>query len=427
MCRPQAMFKTADPEHIRATNRYAVIDVIRRDGPIARVEIAERTQLSPATVSAITGGLIDEGMIEAVRVSAEAQNGLGRGRPRVMLKIRGDAHHVAGVKLSAHRISIAVTDAKGALLKSLILPVRISRQAPPVIADLVEDGVRQCVADAGLAMADIDGVGVGLPGVIDGVAGVSLWSPILGSAPVPFAEEVARRLGTEACIENDASLVTLAEHWFGEGRGLSSFAVITIENTIGMGVLIDGRLYRGAHGTGPELGHVKLAPLHPDAAGPLCRCGQRGCLDAYASDAGILDAARAAGLIDGAGVDRASDHALILGVTERALAGDDALAALFHRAGAVLGIGIANLISMLNPPRIIVAGEGLRAGRMIRDPLLAALDAHVLPKLRAATEIVFHEWGDEMWARGAASIVLRRLYEAPLTAPKPRPAQERAP
>lgn len=422
------MLKTSDPEHIRATNRYAVIDVIRRDGPIARVEIAERTQLSPATVSAITGGLIDEGMIEAVRVDAE-QNGLGRGRPRVMLKIRGDAHHVAGVKLSAHRISIAVTDAKGELLKSLILPVRISRQAPPVIADLVEDGVRQCVADAGLAMADIDGVGVGLPGVIDGVAGVSLWSPILGDAPVPFAEEVARRLGTGTCIENDANLVTLAEHWFGEGRGLSSFVVITIENTVGMGVLIDGRLYRGAHGTGPEFGHVKLG-LGRDDPLPPCRCGQRGCLDAAASDAGILNAARAAGLIEagdpGAADGRASDHQLIVGVTERALAGDAALAALFRRAGAVLGLGIANLVSMLNPPRIIVAGEGLRAGAMIREPLLAALDANVLPKLRAATEVVFHSWGDEMWARGAASLVLRRLYEASLTpSPRQRPGPGR--
>jgi predicted NBD/HSP70 family sugar kinase len=389
---------------MRAINRYHVIDVIRRDGPIARVEIVERTALSPATISAITGALIEEGLIDVVRV--EPSEGGARGRPRVLLRLNGSAYRVVGVKLSAHRIGIAVTDAKCEPLGTLALPVRISRQSPEVIADLVEDGVRQCVADAGLTLDMISGVGIGLPGVIDGDAGVSHWSPILGPSPVPFAREIERRLGTPTLIENDANLVTLAEHWFGQGRGLSTFAVVTIENTIGMGMLIEGRLHRGAHGIGPEFGHVKYDP-----AGPPCRCGQRGCLDAYASDAGILQAAIAAGCASAGG--EASAHQLIAHVTERALAGDNALTAIFQRAGEVLGVGIANVINILSPPRIIVSGEGLRAGDLIREPMLAAIAANVLPKLREATEIIFHPWGDEMWARGAASIVLRRIYEAP--------------
>lgn len=397
------MMKTADPELMRAINRYHVIDLVRRDGPIARVEIAQRTELSPATISAITGALIEEGLIDVLRVE---QTETGRGRPRVLLSLNGSAYTVVGVKLSAHRIGIAVTDARCEPLGSLVLPVRIARQSPSVIADLVEDGVRQCVADAGLSVDSIDGVGVGLPGVIDGINGMSLWSPILGPAPVPFAEEMERRLGARTLIENDANLVTLAEHWFGFGRGLSNFAVVTFENTVGMGILIDGRLHRGAHGTGPEFGHVKFDPN-----GPPCRCGQRGCIDAYASDAGILQAAIAAGCIEANG--EASVNALVAKAAERALAGDNALTTIFARAGEVLGVGIANLINILNPPRIIVSGEGLRAGDLIRQPMLDAIEANVLPKLREASEIIFHPWGDEMWARGAASIVLRQIYEAP--------------
>ena len=400
--------KTADPELMRAINRYHVIDVIRRDGPIARVEISERTELSRATVSAITGALIEEGLIEFVRI--EPTESGARGRPRVMLRLNGAAYHAVGVKLSAHRIGITVTDAKGEPLSSLALPVRLARQAPEVIADLVEDGVRRCVADARLTMRKIDGMGVGIPGVIDGQAGVSHWSPILGPDPVPFAQALEKRLGARTLIENDANLVTVAEHWFGHGRGVPNFAVVTVENTIGMGLLIDGRLHRGAHGIGAEFGHVKFA-----AGGLLCRCGQRGCLDAYASDAGILQAALAAGCIGS--IDDADLDRQIAEVTQRALAGDAKLAGIFRRAGEVLGLGIANLINILNPPRVIICGEGLRAGELIRQPLLAAVESSVLPALRAATDIVFHPWGDEMWARGAATIVLRRIYEAPWNVP----------
>jgi len=396
--------KTADPEFMRAINRYHVVDAIRRDGPIARVEIAERTELSRATISAITGALIEEGLVGVLHI--EPADGITRGRPRVMLEINRGALHVAGVKLSPHRIGITITDARGDPRGSLVLPVRLTRQSPEVIADLVEDGLRQCAADCGLAVSDLRGVGIGLPGVIDGVAGISHWSPVVGPTPVAFGQAVERRLGVAVLIENDANLVALAEHWFGFGRGLSSFAVVTIEDAIGMGLVVDGRIYRGAHGIGPEFGHVKADP-----AGPLCRCGQRGCLDAYASDWGIIREAVAAGVAvasDEAGVPRQ-----IVELTRRAQAGDTALAAVFGHAGEVLGLGIANMINVLNPPRLVISGEGLRAGELLCGPMMTAINANVLPTLREATEIVFHPWGDEMWARGAATIVLRHVYEAP--------------
>jgi|SRR3954451_3934181 len=396
------IMKTADPELMRAINRYHVIDVIRRYGPISRVEITERTELSPATVSAITGGLIEDGIVNIRHVSVE---GLARGRPRVMLELNGEAYHVAGVKLSLHRISIAVTDFKGSVLHSLIIPVRISRQSPEVIADLVEDGVRQCVSDSGLDMSGISGIGVGIPGIIDGTRGISYWSPVLGPDEVPFGRYISERIGKPALIENDANLVAVAENWFGHARDRSTFAVVTVENSIGMGLFIDGKLYRGAHGIGAEFGHVKIEP-----DGPRCQCGQSGCLDAYASDSGIVALARADGLI------RTDDdrpvHQIITDLARRA-ASDDGLAALFRRAGQMLGLGLANVVNVLNPPLIIVSGEGLRAGGLITDALLASLDRHVLPTLREATEVIFHPWGDEMWARGAASLVLCQIYEVP--------------
>jgi predicted NBD/HSP70 family sugar kinase len=205
---------------------------------------------------------------------------------------------------------------------------------------------------------------------------------------VPFGQEIGRRLGTRVLIENDANLVALAEHGFGFGHGLATFMVVTIENVIGMGLVLNGRLHRGAHGMGPEFGHVKAA-----------------------SNWGILQQALASDAIEPA-EDGAGPRQLVE-LTRRAQAGNNALAGLFRRAGEVLGLAIANAVNLLNPPCLVITGEGLHAGDLLRVPLLAAIRANVLPTLQEATQIVFHPWGDEMWARGAVTIVLRQIYEAP--------------
>lgn len=375
--------KTADPELMRAINRFHVIDTIRREAPIARVEIADRTELSRATVSAITGALIEDGLVNAVHVGPSDSG--ARGRPRVLLELNGAAYHVAGVTLSAERLCVAVTDFKGEALAVQMGEAALGGQPPEAVADRVAAAIRACVAASGRAMADISAVGIGLPGIIDGVAGLCHWSPILGPDPVPFAGLVAARLRIRTVIETEANLVTLAEHWFGLGRGLRSFAVLTINDMLGLGLMTEGRLYRGARGIGMEFGHMKLAP-----ADDLCRCGQRGCLDAMAA---------AACLAGGPPQDTAG----------------------WQRAVRQLGIGVANVINLLNPPRLIISGAGVGAGgdaggdagAALRETLLQGLEAATLPQLRGSTEIVFHPWTDEMLARGAASIVLRQIDEAP--------------
>jgi hypothetical protein len=169
--------KTADPELMRAINRCHVRDVIRKPGPISRTEIASRTELSAATTSAITAALLDDELICTRRVPTA--EGL-RGRPRVMLELQSDAAHVVGLKLTSRAISVAVTDFAGDALATLSMPVRCARQPMAVIVDIVEDGVRHCVADAGLTMAAVQGVCVGLPGVVDTAAGVCWRSPVFG-------------------------------------------------------------------------------------------------------------------------------------------------------------------------------------------------------------------------------------------------------
>ena len=407
-------FKTADPELMRAINRFHVLDTVRQHGPISRVEIAARSDLSRATISAITGALIDENLIHARHV--KIANGGPRGRPRVMLELNPAATYVVGVKLAAHQISIAVTDFKADVVHSVTLPIRTARQSIGVVADVIEDGVRRCVGNAGLPMHEISGIGIGLPGIIESPAGLCHQTPILGDGPTAFAQLMVDRLDIPVMLENDASLVALAEHWFGDGRGVDTFAVVTVEQTVSLGLMLGGELYRGANGIGPVFAHIKMDP-----SGRRCACGRQGCLDAYASEAAIHSQARRVDL-DGP-IDDLPTPATMRRIAELARQGNADLRRIYESAGSKLGTATAMLINTLSPAKVILSGEGLQAADLMKDAILQGIEDDVAAAPRR-TEIVFREWDDEVWARGAACLVLRKLYEAPLAANRPNVASE---
>jgi predicted NBD/HSP70 family sugar kinase len=363
--------KTADPELMRAINRFHVMDVIRRFGPISRTEISQHTELSAATVSAITAALLEDRLISArpIQESAEA----GRGRPRVMLVLNSGAAHVAGVKLAPHSISVAVTDFVAEPLATLAMPVRLARQPLPVIADIVEDGVRHCVADAGLSLAQINGICVGVPGIVDWAQGVCWRSPIFGAEPAAFGAALAQRLDVESKVESDAHLVALAEHWFGQGKGLDDFVVVTLEATVGVAIVHAGELYRGGAGISADLGWEPVtAPVRGRAVGAAPAPAEAG----------------------------------------RTASGRD--------AGRSLGEALARLAGLLGPPRLIVTGDGVRSGQPFLAAMHEAFATTVTPALRGRVELVVHDADDHFWARGAAALVLRELYGAPWSTTGPR-------
>ena len=403
--------KTADPELMRAINRFHVMDAIRRCGPIARVEISERTELSPTTVSAITAALLDDGLIvprsvAAVRDAAsEATRDAVRGRPRVMLELNPEAAFVVGVKLAPDQITVATTNFRADVLKTLALPIRIDRQPVSVIADLVEDGVRRCIADADLAVEKISGVCVGLPGVVERDAGLCRQSPIFRERDVPFAAELKSRLKIEATVDSDVNLVTLAEHWFGVGRGLDNFILVSVEHTVGLGVIHNGELFRGANGIGPDLGDLAVRPPAPGGNGD----GVTRLAD-VASEAAILD--EVAAIVDGGGEPPRDGRAMARAI-DLAENGDQRVLGVLTMAGEALGFAIANLIALFAPPKVILAGAALAGGELILSPLRATVAALTPANLTDVAEIVVHQWGDDMWARGAAAMTLRDLYGAP--------------
>jgi predicted NBD/HSP70 family sugar kinase len=371
--------KTADPELMRAINRFHVMDAIRRSGPISRVEISDLTELSAATVSAITALLIDDELIMPRQVGAVRD--AGRGRPRVMLELNPDAAYVAGVKLARDQITIVVTNFRADVLRALSLPIRIDRQPAAVTADLIEDGIRRAVADAGLAVDAVSGVCVGLPGVVERAAGRCRQSPIFRERDVPLAAELSGRLGVPVTLDSDVNLVTLAEHWFGHGRGLDDFLVVSVEHGLGLGIMHNGELFRGANGLSPDLGDLIVHLPAGDGRNTPDRL------------AALVSAMRGDGA--GNGARAASD------------------AATYAAVAGALGIAIANLITLFSPPKVILAGAALSLGEALTGPLRAAVAEFTPPSLADVSEIIVHQWEDENWARGAAAMTLRDLYGAP--------------
>ncbi len=390
--------KTADPELMRAINRLNVLDTVRRHGPISRVEISERTQLSTTTVSAITASLLDDGLILSRHLGDIRTEG-ARGRPRVMLELNPDAARVVGAKIAASRMVFVVTDFCGNVLSTLALPIRIDRQPIGVIADLIEDGVRRCVVDANLSLEDVDMVCLGLPGVIEHRTGKIRSSPVLREVNIDFADEMTARFGTPTIIESDAHAVTLGHHWFGKARDLEDMVLISLEQTLGLGVLHRNDLFRGAGGLSHNLGDLVLVASPQGTVRLASQAGENAILGSRPADGRFAEAIR---------LGRGMQHAQTL-----VLAQDNDLIAAAERAGAAIGLTLANIVTLFAPPRVIIVGSSLELGAPFIDSIRAAYEASVPPSLQGVAELVFDKSSDELWAQGAAAVALYELYESP--------------
>lgn len=392
--------KTADPELMRAINRFHVLDTIRRAGSISRVEIGERTQLSATTISAITAALLDDELITPHHEGGLRSDSNGnRGRPRVMLTLNASAARVVGAKIATNRLVFVVADFQGDILAHLTLPVRVDHLPLPVVADLVEDGVRRCVLDAGLTLADVHTVALAVPGVVEHGTGRVRASPVFRDPDVPLATYIAERLGVATIAESDANAVAMAQHWFGRARDCDDFVLVSMEEGLGLGVMHGGQLFRGARELSLDLGHMMMGVSTVQSERLSDIASERAILDGEHADMRLREAMR---------VGRGMNH------VQRLLAeGDDGFTATASRAGEALGIVIANLVGLFAPPRVILVGSSLALGKSLLDPLQASFERALSAPLREVSQIIIDDAGDELWARGAAAVALSELYGSP--------------
>ncbi|MBO9451640.1 ROK family transcriptional regulator [Tropicibacter sp. R16_0] len=388
----------------REYGRRALMSEIRKAGRIPRIELSERTGISRATVTTITAELLQHGLIEEV-AREDGSTDSRRGRPRVDLKIRGAARLVAGVKISHLKLSLVLLDFEGQQLECIERDLDQSVHAPDALAIRITQAVRELAETAGHTMEDVSGVGIGIAGVVDAENGFVYWSPSLDTRNVEFSQLASQHLGLPAFVDNDANLVAFAEYSFGLARGVPDFLVVTIESGVGLGLMIDGELYRGTRGCGAEFGHTKV-----HLNGALCRCGQRGCLEAYVADYALL---REATLTSDADTSADPSHR-IEALLNAARNGDPTARSVVDRAGQYFAMGLANLANIFDPALIILAGEQMQFDHLYEDAVIEAMRKSIIRVDRDPPEVVVHKWGDLMWAKGGAAYALDRVSDLAL-------------
>jgi len=389
----------------RETGRKAVFAAIRRLAPVARIDVAQKTGLSPATVTSITAELILKGLIEEIPTEP-TQNAVKRGRPRVSLQLCRKAHLVAGMKLSDKSVAVVIVDFVGTILGEYSRPAVETVQTAEQTCAFLQSTLLLALNDAGMEIGMLSGVGIGLPGIVDVPLGQIRWSPVISDQDAPLQEMLRNMLGLPVFIENDANLVALAEQRFGLAKNAKNFIVITIEQGVGMGIVIDGKLIRGTNGGGGELGHTKV-----QLDGALCRCGQRGCLEAYVGDYALL---REAGTTMGLALGE-NTEAQLQQLYDQAQAGNQVARSIFQRAGRMFAMGLANVVNVLAPELIILSGERMKYDflydeNVIRDMQRSIVQVGAGPP----PDVQVHKWGDQMWAMGAATYAIEGVTEAVL-------------
>ncbi|MGV8985304.1 MAG: ROK family protein [Cypionkella sp.] len=394
--------------------RQQIFDRVRASGLVARVQLAKDLGVSPASVTTMTSELIEAGLIEEVAVPREVDS--GRGRPAVALGVRGAAHCVVGMKLSDREHTAVVVDFAGNMLADDAIARDPGPSSLSDMLDAVEHLLDKVCTKAGIGREALSAVGIGVPGFVDHAEGVVLWSSTLTDRAVPLAAAVQERIGLAVTIDNDANLVALAELWFGAGRALADFAVVTIEHGVGMGFVMNHRIYRGAQRLGLELGHTKV-----QLDGALCRCGQRGCLEAYVADYALArEAVTALNLNHSQSL---SMPVLLESLYQHAKAGNATARSIFRRAGRYLALGLANVVNLFDPALIILSGERMKYDYLYAAETLAEMQDLVINSGRPQPPIEIHAWGDLLWAHGAAALALSAVTEKALSGQREIAAQ----
>ena len=385
-------------ELIRAINRSTILNSIKTHGAIPRAEIARLTGLSPATVTGITAELIQDNLV----FEKESGDSSG-GRPPIMLAINPNGGCVVGIKVMEDHALGALTDLEASLLGKQSYP--LTDTSPEGISRSLSELVAELLKMSENPAPNLMGVGVGLAGIVEAGQGLVRQSPFLGWNDVPLREMIQSRVNVPVYVDNDVNTLAFAEKWFGAGRGVDNFLVVTVGRGIGLGIVSNGQFNHGARGGAGEIGHTVIQP-----GGELCACGKRGCLEMYASEPALLrQAAKAFEQGQLSSLPNTPEELIAL-----AASGEKAAQEIFARAGELLGQSIANLVNIFNPQRVLINGEGVRAGNWLFDPMRSAIDEHTMPGLRQDVSILVEPLGDDAWARGAASLVLHELFESPI-------------
>lgn len=323
---------------------------------------------------------------------------VGRGRSKDELFL--------GIDLGGTKIVAGLVDREGRIVARHHRDTEAQEGQDAVFRRLV-DAASQLLATKGISRQQVAAIAIACPGPIDARRGVVTAPPNLpGWRDVPLGRMIQEKFGLPTSLENDANAAALAEHRFGAGQGSDHMIYVTVSTGIGGGFILGGRLYAGATGGAAEIGHTTILPY-----GPLCGCGNRGCLEALASGSAIAREARERVqrgvptlIAELSGGDPENISAKL--VAQAAEQGDWEADAILDQAMAYLGVGMANLVNLLNPQLLVIGGGLTKMGERLFEPVRRAIDLRAFATAAGAVELRRAQLGDDVGLLGAAAVAM---------------------
>ncbi len=396
-------FNIATSDTVRNINRRIILDLIRTRQPVSRADLARISGLQRSTISLITEQLMTEQWI-----TQGALGHLPRGRKPRFLHLNVERAGIFGVNVRPTNTTIALADLNARF---------IAHESFPTNADadiFIEDLTKRLQSFIKLhPQIYFEGIGVSIPGRVDSISKRIVFAPNLGWRDVDLQMPLERATGLLVEIENAANACALAEIWFDRrSDGIQDLIAVTVSEGIGTGIITNGQLVRGAGGIAGEFGHVSI-----DESGPLCKCGNRGCWEVYASNtAAINEYVRA---VSGGNKKQREQFETdkpsfdnILHLSEQ---GDTKATEVIERMGHYLGVGLSMLISGMSPNMIVVIGEITRCWQRI-EPIIKNILNKRLPGAPMVTRIIPAEDNLQPRLRGSVALILQKHFGAPLIA-----------
>jgi glucokinase-like ROK family protein len=390
------------PKLLKEINRRLAFDILKHCGSISRPELAQKTGLSKATISMLVEELLETGLV--------VESGFGDssgGRPPLILRFNPDASYAIGACMHEYDWNIVIVNLDARVLRRL--KVHIEAATPQSAVASLARGIESITG--GFSGKLLPAIGIGTPGLVDIHSGVIKLAADLGWVDIPFRSMVEQALHLDAQIANRSKVGALAEFWYGTRRGVKDLIYVSIGTGVAAGIIHQGSLFLGANSSAGELGHLTIIP-----DGPLCPCGNRGCLQQLVSEEAIANTARqklrrsSSSLLHAT----AGHHPELISAQDVFLAadrGDPVALETLEEIASHLGIAIAGLINLFNPEVIFLGGPVGEASAVLADKIKEKVQHRAMAYPMSAVQIQRSSLGTDAGAIGASVLVLQKANQ----------------
>jgi N-acetylglucosamine repressor len=386
---------------LKVLNRLLVLNTIRKRGPIARYEVAKVTSLAPPTVTVIVNDLIKAGVITEIG-SGESSGG----RKPVLLELNRRSGFIFAVRLQHDEIVVAILDITGNILESRYL--KVNTALPDDVVNAIKESFDLILEHTEIQRKNVLWCGVASPGLVDSYQGIIDRSANLGWRKVPLGAMLSKSLdGIPVHVENISNAAALGEKVFGSGRGSTDLIHLNLSVGIGAGIIIGNEVYNGVQGYAGEVGHMVLLPEN----GPLCSCGRYGCFEAVCGVRAVMERIKA---------ELPDEIFHKLGTSKLRIDINEIMNPLFMEipevkrvmqdTGYLIGIAVANLVSLFNIPTVILGGELARVGEIILEAVTKKVKECTLPEIGETVQIIGSTMREDPPLMGVYAMVLERVF-----------------